>query len=256
MKTISNKTIKKNLVLSVGVQLVSLLVSFILNLIVPKYISELQYAHWQTYILYVGYVGILHFGLLDGIVLRYSQFDYDELDKPRIRSQFKLLLLTNVLMSIGTILLTSMLAQNEMKWVFFFVALGIIIKNIFTFTSYSFQITNRISKYAVLILCQRLAFGLITVVLLLFRVRQFQFYCMAELGGDIVGCVVGYYYNHDLYFGKSLPIMDAIREYKTNISAGIMLLVANWASMLLIGGAKMVIQWRWDKLASQHLQGP
>ena len=33
---------------------------------------------------HVGYVGVLHFGLLDGIVLRYSQYDYDELDKPRI----------------------------------------------------------------------------------------------------------------------------------------------------------------------------
>ena len=84
--------IKKNVGLSVSAQVISLAVSFIMNLILPKFISEYQYALWQTYLLYIGYVGILHFGLLDGIVLRYSQYDYDELDKPKIRSQFQCLL--------------------------------------------------------------------------------------------------------------------------------------------------------------------
>ena len=72
--------IKKNVGLSVSAQVISLAVSFIMNLILPKFISEYQYALWQTYLLYIGYVGILHFGLLDGIVLRYSQYDYDELE--------------------------------------------------------------------------------------------------------------------------------------------------------------------------------
>ena len=77
--------IKRNIGLSVIAQIISLAVSFIMNLVLPKFISEYQYALWQTYLLYVGYVGILHFGLLDGIVLRYSQYDYEELDKVRIR---------------------------------------------------------------------------------------------------------------------------------------------------------------------------
>ena len=91
-KEVNVSQIKKNMVVSVAAQVISLIVSFIMNLILPKYISEYQYAYWQTYLLYVGYVGVFHFGLLDGILLRYSQYDYDELDKPRIRSQFKCLL--------------------------------------------------------------------------------------------------------------------------------------------------------------------
>ena len=89
---VSFSQIKKNIGLSIIAQIISLAVSFVMNLILPKFISEYQYALWQTYLLYIGYVGILHFGLLDGIVLRYSQYDYGELDKPRIRSQFKCLL--------------------------------------------------------------------------------------------------------------------------------------------------------------------
>ena len=86
------KGFTQNVIISIAVQVISLLVNFIISFLVPKFIDEYQYAYWQTYILYVGYVGVLHFGLLDGIVLRYSQYDFDQLDKGRIRSQFKILL--------------------------------------------------------------------------------------------------------------------------------------------------------------------
>ena len=88
---VSFRQIRRNIGLSIFAQAISLIVSFIMNLILPKYISEYQYAYWHTYLLYVGYVGIFHFGLLDGIMLRYASFDYKELDKPRIRSQFRIL---------------------------------------------------------------------------------------------------------------------------------------------------------------------
>ena len=123
--------IKRNIGLSVIAQIISLAVSFIMNLVLPKFISEYQYALWQTYLLYVGYVGILHFGLLDGIVLRYSQYDYEELDKVRIRSQFKcLLVMTNTFCTIA-IICVSLFCQNEMRTVFIMTAIGIITRTIF-----------------------------------------------------------------------------------------------------------------------------
>src|SRR5699024_6550796 len=90
---ISTKKIAKNISLSIIAQMVSLCTSFALGFIVPKFISEYDYSYWQIYVLYVFYVGVLHFGLLDGLVLRYSQYDYEELDKPRVRSQFRIMVL-------------------------------------------------------------------------------------------------------------------------------------------------------------------
>ena len=62
---ITTKKFAKNVIYSVLAQIISLSVSFVLTLIVPRFIDEYQYAYWQTYVLYVGYVGVLHFGLLD-----------------------------------------------------------------------------------------------------------------------------------------------------------------------------------------------
>ena len=240
-------SIKRNVFVSLLAQIISILVSFILNLVVPKFIPELQYSYWQSYVLYVGYVGVLHFGLLDGIVLRYSQFDYDELDKPRLRSQIKLLLLLNSALSILSILLTMWLLQGSYRYVFIFVSFGIITKNLFTYTSYTFQITNRIGKYAILVISQRLFCGIMTIALLLLKVNCFYMYCIADLCGDVFGCLLGYIYNRDLYTGKTIGIKEALIEFRINVSSGFLLLAANWSSMLLVGGAKMLVQWHWDE---------
>jgi O-antigen/teichoic acid export membrane protein len=225
-----------------------LLVSFLLNLVVPKFIDELQYANWQSYVLYVGYVGVLHFGLLDGLVLRYSKYDYDELDKERIRSQFILLLTIITTISFVGIIISACVFDGSNKLIFILVSVGIIIKNIATYSQYTFQITNRISKYAIQVISQRVTYGLIVLLLLLLRVNDFYWYCIAELAGDTVGIIIASFFNKGLYFGKSICLREALKELKVNISAGIILLFANWSALLMTGGAKMIIQWRWDKL--------
>ena len=99
-RQISTKKFAANVVVSVIAQIISLAVSFLLNLVIPKFIDEYAYSYWQMYVLYVGYVGVLHFGLLDGLVLRYGAYDYDELDRARIRSQFKFLLFTTAALAL------------------------------------------------------------------------------------------------------------------------------------------------------------
>ena len=236
------------MIISIVVQLISLIVSFVIGFIVPKFIDEYQYAYWQTYILYVGYVGVLHFGLLNGIVLRYSQYDYDQLDKERIRSQFKILLGSTSVMALAAILVGSLLAGGISRTTVIFVAIGIVTKNLVTYNSYSFQITNRIDKYAILTIVQRVSYGLIALVLLLLRINRFEFYCIAELSGDIIGIILSKFFNKGMYFGKSLPLHEAFKEWKINVSSGIILMLANWSAMLLVGFAKMIVQWHWDEL--------
>ena len=247
-KNITGKKFASNVVISIAVQIVSLMVNFILQLIVPKFIDEYQYAYWQTYVLYVGYVGVLHFGLLDGLVLRYSQYDYNELDKERIRSQFKALLGFNGFLTLLVSMISLVFCKDVTKIVVVLVAIGITAKNVFTYSSYSFQITNRINKYAVLVIVQRLIYGLMVVVLLLAGVDDFYWYCIADLLGDCVSAVLASFFNKGMYFGKSIPFKDALKELKCNVSSGIILMLANWSAILLISSAKMIIQWRWNEL--------
>ena len=247
-ETITTKKFARNVALSVIAQIISLSVSFILTLIVPKFIDELQYAYWQTYVLYVGYVGVLHFGLLDGLVLRYSKLDYDEIEKGRVLSQF--LFMLAILLTIITAVVMTVLfcVHGTNQTLFILVAVGMLTKNIVTYGSYMFQITNRISKYVILVISQRLAYGCIVVLLLVLHVNDFYWYCIADLCSDCVAIFIAMLFNREVFFGKPIRIGGALKELKTNISAGIILMLANWSAMLMTSGAKMIIEWRWDEL--------
>ncbi|MCM1438250.1 MAG: lipopolysaccharide biosynthesis protein [Roseburia sp.] len=247
-KKITGKKFAQNVAISLAVQIVSLIVSFVLQLIVPKFIDKGQYAYWQTYVLYVGYVGVLHFGLLDGLVLRYSKYDYEELDKARLRSQFQILLIFTSAITLITALVSAFALGGVYRYIVIFVAVGIITKNVVTYSSYMLQITNRIGKYAILIIAQKVVYGLIVVVLLALHVNDFKFYCLADLCGDAAAIVIGLFFNRGLYFGKPIAPKPAFKELKINVASGIILMMANWSSMLMIGGAKMIVQWRWDEL--------
>ncbi len=67
---------------SISSNLISLAVSTLVVLIVPKFIGVTEYGYWQLYIFYTNYVGVLHFGWLDGIYLRYGGYHYRDLDRP------------------------------------------------------------------------------------------------------------------------------------------------------------------------------
>ena len=246
-KTITTKKFATNVILSIAAQIISMAVSFILTLIVPKFIDEYQYAYWQIYVLYVGYVGVLHFGLLDGLVLRYSKFDYDELEKPRILSQLQILLAFTGIISAIAIVVALTAVGGASGTIIVLVAVGIITKNLVTYGSYIFQITNRISKYVLMIISQKIVYGTFVIVLLALRVNDFYLYAIADLCGDMLGVIIAVIFNRGLFFGKSMPIKEAFGELKANVSSGIILMLANWSAMLMVGGAKMIIQWRWDE---------
>lgn len=246
-KELKGKQVAKNISLSLFAQIVSLVVSFILGMVVPKFIDEYQYAHWHTFLLYVSYVGVLHFGLLDGIVLRYSQYDYEELDKTRIRSQFVALLAINSV-AVLILIVFGVVRGGFAGTVAVLVAFGILTKNVFTYNSFLFQITNRINKYAFIIMAQRLTYGVMVLLLIAYNQQGFIWFCIADLVGDCVGIAVSLLSNKELHFGPLLPMKEIVNETRTNISAGILLMVANWSSMLLVGGAKMMIEWKWGAL--------
>lgn len=244
----ASQSIKKNITLSVVAQLISFLVGFILNLVTPKYIPESSYAFWQIYALYASYVGLLHFGLLDGIVLRYSQYDYDQLNKPLIQSQFRVLLIITGMISLMLSCGSLFLFSGNTSLIVFLVGLAIVIKNIYTYTSFTFQITNRIKYYVLLVIINRLLYGVFVSALLITKHYEFYYYCIADVLSDFIATVVCSFFNKGLYFGAKVTIADAWSECKANVSAGVLLLIANWSAMFLTSSSKLVIQWKWDEL--------
>lgn len=243
---ILNSRLKKNIGYSVFAQVISLLVAFIVNLFLPKFIDTIQYGLWQTFVLYSSYVGILHFGILDGLMLRYAEYDYDTIDKRKLSSQFQVLLLVISFLGLSAYIISFWLNNEVSKIILILVASSIISKNVFTYVSYTFQLTNRIHLYTRLIIFHRLIYLIFIVSILYIGLRDFYYFCLAEIFAEILSTLVCSFWNKGLYFSKVLSTNIILNELKENFLAGSPLLIANWASMLLLGSARMIIEWRWD----------
>lgn len=229
-------------------QAISVAVSLIMGFIVPKFIDEYQYSYWQTFLLYYGYVPILNIGLLDGFALRYSKYNYDELDKPRVRSFFRALMLWMAIVGSIICITAAIVAEEEYKIIFILVGIGGLIRYFWAYNYILFQTTERMSLYARYTIFQRVVYCIIIVILLVCRVNSFLWYCLAELIGEFAAGLLSTIHNRGLFIGKGISFKENFQEIKLDVAGGFFLLLANLASNFLIGGARMVIQWRWDAL--------
>ena len=196
----------------------------------------------------MGYVSIFQFGILDGYILRYAKYDYEDLDKPLVRSQFFVLIAMEIAFSILGLLVSLFYLNGAYRTIGVLISVGLITKNAYTYTSYLFQSTNRIYHYAKAVMIQRLGYALFIVVLLVLGVQNFVWFCVAELFGDTMAVAYGFLGNKELYFSKGkVSLKNAAIEARKNISVGFLMMLAGISSAFLILGAKTVIQWRWDE---------
>lgn len=240
------QSIRSNIILSIIAQLISLGASFLLGLIVPKFLEITEYAYWQTFLLYSSYVGILNFGIIDGIVLRYSQYDYEDLNKPLIRSQLMCVMALTMTAALICCVASVFISDKYEKLSILLVGINIVITNLVFYTTYIYQITNEIPKYITVIIVERLTNVLFVVAFLLLNLKDFYWYCIAQILGSCVGIFFAVVKSSNLFFGTLTSVKNALFELKENISAGIKLLIANWSAMFIVGGAKIFIQWHWS----------
>jgi len=248
-KQITGKSVAKNISLSVLVQAISLVVGFVMNLIVPKFINEYQYSYWQTFLLYSQYVGILHFGLLDGIVLRYSQSDYDELDKKTVRSQYIAVFCIDAIISIGVLGSAFIFFSGINRIIVILLAFSIIPIITYNYVSFTFQTTNRIGKYAQYIMLDRCLYCGIVIACLILNAKQAYWYCIAYIFSHLISIIMlGMKHSRELFLGDLLTFNELKTELNKTLSAGVWLMVASYSANLVVGFGKMIIQWRWDTL--------
>ncbi len=248
-KRITGKKVAENMMRSVVVQAISVMIGFVLNLVVPKFISEYDYSYWQTFLLYSQYLSIFHFGFLDGFVLRYAQYDYDELDKKSVRSQYAMILLADAVITVFLLILAFTAFSGPLRVVCALIAVSTCIKITYAFISYTFQTTNRIKVYSMYITVQRILYGVMILGCVFLQVNSYFWYCMVYLAADVAAMLYyGLKYDKELFFGSMNKLSVTANDLKTTLSAGIWLMISAYAANLLVGSGKMVIQWFWDQL--------
>ena len=243
----SVRGVVKKLSYSVSANFLNLLISVFVSFIVPKVLDVEQYGYWQLYIFYVGYVGFFHFGVADGIYLRYGGEFYDELDKPLMSSQIWILSILEFLVFLGFFMFALLVIKDESKkFIIIITGLNCIIMLPRTLLQYILQTTGRIQEYARNFMLERVIYIVLVLIFLVSGVRRFEYMLMADVGAKVIALIGVLILCKDIVFSKLITLSAGISEFWKNISSGSKLMFANVAGMLIIGIVRFGIERNWD----------
>ena len=124
--------------------MINLIFNLLTNFLLPKYLSVEAYAQIKTFLMYVGYVGVLHLGYSDGMYLRYGGVQIT----PKIREALSTDIKTmrNFQLLVGILFLTvALFSRNP---VLIASAIAIIPVNMTNYYKYLLQATGEFQSYS------------------------------------------------------------------------------------------------------------
>lgn len=244
-----NNILKKNFIYAFIAQLITLVVSCLTNLILPKIISPLQYSYWQLFIFYASYIPCLAFGINDGIYLRLGgskiqNLNYKSIKSQYIFGQFFQFTLVIILATISLFLF----GRSYRNTIILLTLIYFISYTTYNFFSYIYQavnLTNIASKAIIIFQLIYLLFQIIFIFLKLKNAFQLivmyiianfcaTLYLLYRMSKYLRGIPFNYHYGKD----------EAFISMKTGIS----LMIANVCSMLILGIGRQIIDMRWGLL--------
>lgn len=240
------KSLIQNAAVAFLAQGVTMLISCLTSLLVPKILGVEEFGYWQLFIFYASYVGFFHFGLNDGVYLVHGGEGRDQIDKRSVNSQFligSIFQLVLCVLIIGFVMGIDLGQQRN--FVLICTAYYMVVKNASNYLGYVFQSMNETKLYSFSCILERIAFLLPLAALLIARAQSFTWFVLAYCASGTLQLLFCLWHARDFFGSGLLAPNEAARESLASVRIGIKLMIANIASQLILGVARFIIDALW-----------
>lgn len=236
----------KNIIYAFTAQFVTMILSILLSLVVPKLIGVSEFNYWQLFIFYVTYVGLFHYGLNDGIYLKYGGDVPNAEEAHRIGNQFYVGLIVEMVTAIIIILVTVLTIDDDnRRFVWCVLSVYMIICNASGFLIYLFQAIDEIKWYSTSVLIDKIIFISFIILSFIIHIESFKPFILMFTLSKLIAFIYSINKAKQFLFLKPSINKQSIGETFINAKMGISLTFSNIASSLILGSGRMVIDSRW-----------
>lgn len=225
---------------------ISLAISAVAILIIPRAFGVEDYGFFQLYLFYSSYVGFFHFGWPDGMYLRYGGKDYQTINEGVIRTQFWYMVLFLVLCSVIVWFFLPHIVVETGKTIILnctvLCALIIIPRSLIWLL---LQALGEIVDYAKFTITEKIVYFFLIIIVISLKKFDYKVLILADLLGKGISLLYTCFKYPKIIIGKYVKPSEAIEEIKENIRVGSKLMLANIASMLIIGIVRIGIEKNW-----------
>lgn len=226
----------------------AILVALFSGFILPKELSIPDYAYYRVYLLYISYAGFFHFGIVNGIYLKYGNMDLDQIPRKVFRaySYFMLLSQAAVVAALSLILFAGRAAMELDKVIAFaFVIINIPLINIKWFYSSINQFTKRFVIDSYVTYLQNILNLVMVFIVILLKWYDFQWILVIITICNLICMVITMGQNKMILWGDKEKLSDI--EIPELIKNGFFLMLSEFVGIIILGIDSMFV----DNLFSQ-----
>ena len=203
---------------------INLIVAICNGFLIPRYLSIHAYSDYKTFILYTGYLGILHLGFIDGIYIKYGGKDRSDVSPDRLyQISIVLLVFQSLVTAVGIVV--SLLIHDGILLI---AALCTVPCNMQYMYKFIFQAIGEFDNYRRMITLQTICvflFNLIAIFILHTDNSRVYMYGFYGINGVLW---IGFsFYFRELFQIVRLKINGVFAILKEYISLGIIVMLGN-----------------------------
>lgn len=235
-----------NIGLAILAQGISFISSVMMAVVVPKALGVEDYAYWQLFTLYVGYVGLLLFGIHDGIFLRLGGVRVGQIDWPRVKAQFVLIagFQAVALLGVGAAIAMTGGTTARTAVLLLVVADGLIV-NPASFLFYVLRAANLPNIYSLASMLSGGVWAVLLVVLTVARPEGFLLYALGYLLAQTLSTAYCFLHFREVFKCKVGSLRVALLDCREDCLAGLKVTVAYYAGTLVVGSCRMLVDFKW-----------
>lgn len=235
-----------NIGLAILAQGISFVSSVMMAIVVPKALGVGDYAYWQLFTLYVGYIGLLLFGVHDGVFLRLGGVRVGQVDWSRIKAQFEIIagFQAAVLLGAGVAIVLGGGATTRTVVLLFVIVDGLIV-NPAAFLFYVLRAANLPNIFSLGSMLSGGVWAVLLVALTVLRPEGFFLYALGYLFTQALSTLYCFLHFREAFRCKAGSLRDALLDCKADCLAGLKVTVAYYAGTLVVGSCRMLVDFKW-----------
>ena len=238
-----------NIFNSMTVNASRIIITFVLTLVLPKFLGEADYSYWQLYLFYFTYLAYTSLGWCEGTYLKYGGDEYHSLPAKKMAGQFWTLAIYELFVNLVFSLVVFVFVQDRIKVIILILAACSAILDILRYyLQMVLQATNQIKGYARIATCERVLFLLFSLLFLGLHKFEFVYFIYAELLARFLSLLLALASCKGIVFVQPESIREIMTESKELISSGYKLLLAGVAGQLIVGTVRFAVEHKWGNL--------
>ena len=228
--------LKKSILKVFSANFMQIISNLVVGFLVPAILSIEGYANLKTYTLYVSYIGLFHFGFIDGLFIKYGGKKYNDINKNILKGEHLFLVIMEFIIAI-ILFVISLLLKNITLFLFAISIIPIMLSN---FHKYIYQAIGEFNKYSKIIYIYTIFYMILNIVLaVILRNQNYILYCLTTFTANLIS-IFAVELNFIIKYRKVHAIIN--EETFNNIKTGFFILLGNLIIIGLFGIDKWFVK--------------